>query len=117
MAPDLAGHLLDRISWHRTWLAVKDFGKYVQMPVRDGGRQPEVVSCRTLRLEVRVAREGYRKGQCLSVPEPAIDRAIRKMSEQSEFRRRVTQRQLTCDDINRIVSMASDGTIDLELES
>ena len=114
---DLATHLLDVISWHRTWLAVKDFGTYGTAPVLDTQGQMTFVNCRLVRFEVRIAKSGYRRFQTVSLTEPAIERAIRRLSMQSDFKQRISERQLTYRDINRLVLLASDDTIDLELES
>ena len=70
-----------------------------------------------LRFEVRIAKSGYRRFQILMVSEPAIEDAIRRLSQQSDFKKRVSDRQLTYKDVNLIVSLASEGMIDLELES
>lgn len=69
-----------------------------------------------MRFEVRVSKLGFQRFQVLSLPEPAIEDAIRQLSNQPGFRSRVKELKLTCADINKIIEIASEGAIQLELE-
>lgn len=114
--PDLSAHLIHIISWHRTWLDVVDFDTFALTAELDAANRVEVVRRRVLRLEVRIRRFGYRKRRIISIPEPAIERAIQQLSADSGFRRRLQCNMLTCADLNRLMELASDGAVHLELE-
>lgn len=114
---DLADHLLHVIAWNRTWLAAKDFGNIGETALYKEGSGMVRFRCRVLRLEVRIARDGFRRLQLLSVPEFAIEDAMKRLSKDSAFKRRLVARQLTYGDVNEIIRIASDDTISLELDA
>lgn len=113
---DLADHLLYVIAWHRTWLAGKDFGNVGEAVLFKEGAGMVRFRCRVLRLEVRIQRDGFRKLQLLSVPEFAIEDAVKQLCANAAFKRRLIARQLTYKDVNEIIRIASDDTISLELD-
>lgn len=108
--------MVHTISWHRTWIDVLDLNTFGEMAMIDGSSHVTTVRCRVMRLEVRVGRFGFQRLQILSIPEPAIEDAIFRMSVQPAFRSRVKDRKLTYADINTIIEIASEGAIQLELE-
>lgn len=114
---DLSDHLLHVIAWNRTWLAAKDFGNIGEATLYKEGSGIVRFRCRMLRLEVRIAREGFRRLQPLSVPEFAIEDAMKRLSRDAAFKRRLNARSLTYGDVNEIIRIASDDTISLELDA
>ena len=114
---DLSDHLLHVIAWNRTWLAGKDFGNIGEAVLYKDGSGMVRFRCRMLRLEVRIAHAGFRRLQLLSVPEFAIEDAMKELSRDAAFRRRLVARQLTYGDVNEIIRIASDDTISLELDA
>lgn len=114
--PDLVAHLLYIIRWHCTWIDVLDFNTYGETVILDSANRITKIRCRVMRLEVRVGKFGFQRFQILSLPEPDIESAICQLSAQSAFRKRVQMKELTFADLNRIIEIASDGAIELELE-
>lgn len=113
---DLVDHILHIISWHRTWLAVKDFGSISLATHLRPDIEIRIIKCRVLRLEVRIERDGFYKHQLLSIPEFAIEDAIRLLSFDTGFKLRVKSRSLSFKDVNEIVRIGSFDSIPLELD-
>lgn len=116
IAPDLAGHIIKVIDWHATWLRAKDFGNYGEVAVTDAFNRVVMKPCRVLRFEVTIRRSGFRKRQCISLPERSIEDAIKVLSVQPGFKNRVARRSLSYLEVNEIIRLASNDTIPLELE-
>lgn len=117
IAEDLSAHILHIIAWHRTWLAAKDFGNIGMATALSPDGRITRFKCRVLRFEVRVPRDGFRKLQNISVPEFSIENAITLLSSNAGFKRRLDKRCLNHEDVNEIIRIASDETIELNLET
>lgn len=113
--PKLIEHLFEIIEWHRTWIAVKDFGEVEEYAAANGDRVG-TIRCRVLRFEVRVGTQDYNRGQILAVPEFELQAAIERLSLDKSFKHRLDSLTLTYDDVNNLVNAASWGQIELELE-
>lgn len=117
MTDALANHLIEVIDWHRTWIKAFDYGSY-----RNGVSSADAailkVSSRVFRLEVRIGLYGYRRGTIISIPENRLDKAISDcVGIDSSMISRLKSLSLTFSDVNLIFSIASWGTLNLELEA
>lgn len=113
---DLSAHILHIIAWHRTWIAAKDFGK-IGLAIRISESSNIVCfRCRVLRLEVRVPHEYFHKLQIISIPESAIEVAMRYLSSDAGFKRRLDKCNLNYEDVNEIIRIASDDIVEMNLE-
>lgn len=116
ISPDLVAHMVHTISWYRTWIDVLDFNTYGETAILDASNRVITIRCKVLRLEVRVSKFGFQRFQVLSLPERAIEDAISQLSTQLGFRTRVKELKLMYSDINKIIEIASEGAIQMELE-
>lgn len=105
------------IAWHRTWIAAKGFGNIGETSIYEPGIGMVRMRCRVLTMEVRIARKYFRRLQLIHIPEFAIEDAMKELSANAGFKRRLLSRNLNHNDVNEIIRIASDGIVLLELDT
>ena len=97
------------IKEHRTWLDVLDCDTKEEF-VTLSGYEMKKTRCRILRLVSKY------KGQIFMVPEFRLNNALRSMKRNQGFNNRLEKRRLSINDVNSLISEATHGLINLELE-
>ncbi len=110
MLSQLAGVLQD----HCSWIAVHQVGEERSLMVRTG-RELHPLRCRVLTLVARKPNGMYKKGHVWDIPEYELDKAVRSLKRDPEFKARWASGQITVEDAEAIIHKASYGFISLKL--
>lgn len=115
MKEDIYSMIVALIKEHRTWLDVLDCDTKEEF-VTLSGYEMKKTRCRILRLVSKYnTRQSY-KGQIFMVPEFRLNNALRSMKRNQGFNNRLEKRRLSINDVNSLISEATHGLINLELE-
>lgn len=103
------------IKKYRTWITVHDILRDDWFLFQSSGKLLKY-ACPVYQLEVKWPRENKTKGQIIGISEKEMDRAIRLLSADKEFARRIRCYQPTPEDVDSIIKEASWNYVNLELE-
>lgn len=108
--------LVELIHEHYTWIDVLDYDKKELFTTLAWG-EPETEIFHVLRFITKIPRNKYRKGKIISIPGPDLDRTIRSMCVDENFKNRFESSNFTIEDIEEIVYKATSNVLKLELEN
>lgn len=100
---------------YRSWMDVLDTDKSESFCFMVNGTMQKCHQ-RVLRLITKWPNNNYQRGQVLCIPEHELDKAIRRLSFNKDFARRIQSCQPTAQDVEAIILKASSGYLALELE-
>lgn len=103
------------IEKYRTWITVHDIHRDDWFVFRSSGRLLKYASP-VYQLLVKWPKGSKVKGQVIGISENELDRAIRKLSIDTEFARRIRCCQPTPEDVESIIKEATWNYVNLELE-
>jgi hypothetical protein len=98
-----------------TWINIKDVKHYRIFVLGDNGTIRYRL-CRTIVLVCLHTRKKVRQGTVWTIPEFEIDNAVRKLKADEQFNERLKSNSLSMSDVQLIISQASYGLVNLDLE-
>lgn len=114
---DTMYHLLaETVHEHRSWIAVHRSDEERTMMVRTG-RKLHPMRCRVLTLVARWQNGMYKRGHVWDIPEYELDKAVRSLKRNPQFKARWAGGKITVEDAEAIIHKASYGFLRLELDA
>ena len=96
---------------HRTWLGVESADTMQKHTIVRYGRRTDIL-CRVLVLKAIYPRCPYTRGQVWRISEIDLDEAVKHLRHtDKEFRHRAYGNNLTLDDVERIITLATHGVL------
>lgn len=115
MKENVYRQLVSAIHNYRTWIDVLDADRENNFMLQAGG-DLHPVRCRVLSLIAKVPNGVYAKGHVWNIPEYRLDHAVRSLKRQPGFKERYQNVNLSLQDVESIIRLASYHLINLELE-
>ena len=115
MKEDIYSMIVALIKEHQTWLDVLDCDTKEEF-VTVSGYEMKKTRCRILRLVSKYNTIQSYKGQIFTIPEFRLNNVIKSMKRNPGFNNRLNKKRLSVNDVNSLVSEATHGLINLELE-
>ena len=108
--------MVELIHQHYSWMDVLDYDKKEQFATVAWG-ELETETSYVLRFITKIPKYKYRKGKIISIPKPTLDRTIRSMCTDDNFRNRFESSDFTIEDIEKIIYKATSQVLKLDLDN
>lgn len=108
--------LAETVNGHRSWIAVHRSDGERTMMVQTG-RELHPMRFRVLTLVARWQNGMYRRGHVWDIPEYELDKAVRSLKRNPQFKARWAGGKMTAGDAEAIICKASHGFLRLELDA